>query len=132
MQIEKNFAKQYPTAVDSLIFGWDKFYRKLDSLNDKNPAEDTKYYKSLLGCNDLTDETTNICQFYLICNKLPNKANIRRSSEKKGTTSTKARRWRPSISFCRESIVLHITIPGDIEKKVKDRTEEYHKRGLRV
>lgn len=111
---------------------WTNFYRKFDEINEGKLSEDTKHYKSLIDCDDLASDSRNIIQFYSISDRLPKKSNIRTMKISEAGKKSNIKPWRPSILFSKESIVLHITIPGEIEEKIKTRTIEYNEKGLRV
>ncbi|XP_039302876.1 uncharacterized protein LOC120357141 [Solenopsis invicta] len=119
--IDEDFKFLNVTSEDC-INDWFKFFSKIQDVCHLKEDKVTNELQSMIETDNLTNDAKVITQFLLLPHLIPPKGRIRLKQE----------HYKSSISECKNSIVLHAKVPGDISRIQDNKIKRAERLGLTI
>ncbi|XP_024877873.1 uncharacterized protein LOC112458459 isoform X2 [Temnothorax curvispinosus] len=119
--IDEDFTYLKLTSEDC-IKNWFNFFSKIQEICPVKEEKIVSELHLLLNADDLTDDAKVVIQVLLLSHLIPPKGRIRIKKE----------HFKPSISECKNSMIVHAKIPGDINRIQEEKVKRAQQLGLTV
>ncbi|XP_066594187.1 uncharacterized protein [Prorops nasuta] len=121
--INEDFDSLRLTTVNLNEEIWETFFQKVLKLRDLNNRDSNSLaLKEVVTLEEINIDLKVAGQLLLLPYLLPPKGRIKCGQK----------HWKPSVTECKDSILMHLLIPGDIIVKVDERRELMKKLNLSV
>ncbi|XP_066590164.1 uncharacterized protein [Prorops nasuta] len=110
--IEYDFERLSLTQINITIQIWDTFFENLKTLRPfKSKDDNAKALNELLLLEDIIEDTKVACQFLLLPHLISPRGRVKSGS----------RHWKPSISECKDSLIMFIANADEINTVIEKR-----------
>ncbi|EFN73373.1 hypothetical protein EAG_05217 [Camponotus floridanus] len=119
--IDEDFKFLNLTSEDC-INRWFQFFSKIEEICPLKDEKVTNELHSVIETDNPTDDAKVIVQFLLLSHMIPPKGRIRLKQD----------HYKSSISECKDSIILHAKVPGDISRIQEEKIKRACRLGLTI